>query len=112
MYYHNSSRNTILEEQTPMSFTMQLPTYQVETKSGSTLFPSHAEANNHYQKDDLIIFDKAVGGITANQVYYIVSINSTGFKISSTNGGNAIALADATLSNPMFVYNYYLIIKR
>ena len=50
MYYHNSSRNTILEEQTPMSFTMQLPTYQVETKSGSTLFPSHAEANNHYQK--------------------------------------------------------------
>ena len=29
----------------------QIPnTYQVETKSGSTLFPSHAEANNHYQK--------------------------------------------------------------
>ena len=33
-----------------MSFTFQLPTYQVETKSGSTLYPSHTEANNHYQK--------------------------------------------------------------
>ena len=33
-----------------MAFTLQLPTYQVETKSGSTLFPSQNEANNHYQK--------------------------------------------------------------
>ena len=33
-----------------MPFTLQLPTYQVETKSGSTLFPSQNEANNHYQK--------------------------------------------------------------
>ena len=33
-----------------MSFTFQLPTYQVETKASSTLYPSHAEANNHYQK--------------------------------------------------------------
>ena len=33
-----------------MSFTMQLPTYQVETKAGSTLYPSHTEANNHYQQ--------------------------------------------------------------
>ena len=33
-----------------MPFTFQLPPYQVETKSGSTLFPSHVEANNHYQK--------------------------------------------------------------
>mgnify|MGYP001208296286 FL=1 len=33
-----------------MPFTVQLPTYQVETKSGSTLYPSHTEANNHYQK--------------------------------------------------------------
>ena len=34
----------------PMRFTVQLPTYQVETKSGSTLYPSHKEAQNHYQK--------------------------------------------------------------
>jgi len=33
-----------------MSFTVQLPTYQVETKSGATLYPSRTEANNHYQK--------------------------------------------------------------
>ena len=33
-----------------MSFTFQLPTYQVETKASSTLYPSHTEANNHYQK--------------------------------------------------------------
>ena len=32
-----------------MSFTFQLPTYQVETKASSTLYPSRAEANNHYQ---------------------------------------------------------------
>ena len=33
-----------------MPFTVQLPTYQVETKSGATLYPTHTEANNHYQK--------------------------------------------------------------
>ena len=33
-----------------MPFYNQLPTYQVETKSGSTLYPSHKEAQNHYQK--------------------------------------------------------------
>jgi len=33
-----------------MPFTLQLPTYQVETKSGATLYPTHTEANNHYQK--------------------------------------------------------------
>ena len=33
-----------------MSFTFQLPTYQVETKTSSTLYPSPTEANNHYQK--------------------------------------------------------------
>ena len=33
-----------------MSFSIQLPTYQVETKSGATLYPSHTEANNHYQQ--------------------------------------------------------------
>ena len=33
-----------------MPFTVQLPTYQVETKSGATLFPSQNQANNHYQK--------------------------------------------------------------
>ena len=33
-----------------MSFSVQLPTYQVETKSGATLFPSQNQANNHYQK--------------------------------------------------------------
>ena len=33
-----------------MPFTLQLPTYQVETQSGSTLFPSQNEANNQYQK--------------------------------------------------------------
>tara|TARA_B100000287_G_C20342143_1_gene666242 strand:- start:146 stop:316 length:171 start_codon:yes stop_codon:yes gene_type:complete len=34
-----------------MSFTMQLPTYQVETKSGSTLYPSQQQADVHYQKN-------------------------------------------------------------
>ena len=34
----------------PMSFSVQLPTYQVETKTDVTLYPSHTEANNHYQK--------------------------------------------------------------
>ena len=34
-----------------MSFTMQLPTYQVETKSGSTLYPSQQQADFHYQKN-------------------------------------------------------------
>ena len=34
-----------------MPFTVQLSTYQVETKSGSTLFPSQNEANNYYQKN-------------------------------------------------------------
>ena len=34
-----------------MSFTMQLPTYQVETKSGATLFPSQDQADKHYQKN-------------------------------------------------------------
>ena len=33
-----------------MSFSIQLPTYQVETKTSSTLYPSPTEANNHYQK--------------------------------------------------------------
>ena len=33
-----------------MSFTFQLPTYQVETKTSSTLYPSPTEANSHYQK--------------------------------------------------------------
>ena len=33
-----------------MPFTVQLPTYQVETKSGATLYPSHTEANIHYQR--------------------------------------------------------------
>ena len=33
-----------------MSFSIQLPTYQVETAVGSTLYPSHTEANNHYQQ--------------------------------------------------------------
>ena len=33
-----------------MPFTFQLPTYQVETKVSSTLYPSRTEANNHYQK--------------------------------------------------------------
>ena len=33
-----------------MSFTFQLPTYQVVTKTSSTLYPSPTEANNHYQK--------------------------------------------------------------
>jgi hypothetical protein len=47
--HHNLSCNTILEE-SRMPFTLQLPTYQVETKSGSTLFPTQNEANNHYQK--------------------------------------------------------------
>tara|TARA_B100001564_G_C20528847_1_gene618749 strand:- start:122 stop:379 length:258 start_codon:yes stop_codon:yes gene_type:complete len=40
----------ILKGVSPMPFTVQLPTYQVETKSGSTLYPSHKEAQNHYQK--------------------------------------------------------------
>ena len=34
-----------------MPFTLQLPTYQVETQSGSTIYPSKQEANNHYQKN-------------------------------------------------------------
>ena len=33
-----------------MSFSVQLPTYQVETQTDITLYPSHTEANNHYQK--------------------------------------------------------------
>ena len=33
-----------------MPFTFQLPTYQVETKASSTLYPSKKEANNHYQR--------------------------------------------------------------
>ena len=33
-----------------MSFSVQLPTYQVETQTDVTLYPSHSEANNHYQK--------------------------------------------------------------
>ena len=40
----------ILKGVSPMPFTVQLPTYQVETKCGSTLYPSHKEAQNHYQK--------------------------------------------------------------
>ena len=34
----------------PMSFYQQLPTFQVETKTGSTMFPSQNEANVLYQK--------------------------------------------------------------
>ena len=34
-----------------MSFTFQLPTYQVETKDSFTLYPSHTEADNQYQKN-------------------------------------------------------------
>ena len=33
-----------------MSFSVQLPTYQVETKTDVTLYPSHPVANNHYQR--------------------------------------------------------------
>ena len=33
-----------------MAFSVQLPTYQVETKTDVTLYPSHTEANNHYQR--------------------------------------------------------------
>ena len=33
-----------------MSFYTQLPTYQVETQKGSTLYPSHTQAEKHYQK--------------------------------------------------------------
>ena len=42
-----------------MSFTLQLPTYQVETKSGATLFPSQNQANNHYQGIHLVFIDSA-----------------------------------------------------
>ena len=38
------------KEYPPMPFTFQLPTYQVETKASSTLYPSKKEANNHYQR--------------------------------------------------------------
>ena len=34
-----------------MPFTFQLPTYQVETKESFTLYPTHTEANNQYQKN-------------------------------------------------------------
>ena len=34
-----------------MPFTFQLPTYQVETQTSFTLYPSRAEADNHYQKN-------------------------------------------------------------
>ena len=33
-----------------MSFYHQIPTYQVETSTGSALYPSEYEANIHYQK--------------------------------------------------------------
>ncbi len=33
-----------------MSFYQQLPTFQVETKTGSTMFPSQNEADILYQK--------------------------------------------------------------
>jgi len=33
-----------------MSFYQQLPTYQVETKAGSTIFPYQNEADELYQK--------------------------------------------------------------
>ena len=33
-----------------MSFYQQLPTFQVETKTGSTMFPSQNEADMLYQK--------------------------------------------------------------
>ena len=33
-----------------MSFTVQLPTYQVEPKTGSTMFPSQNEADMLYQR--------------------------------------------------------------
>jgi hypothetical protein len=33
-----------------MSFSVQLPTYQVETQTDITLYPSQTEANNHYQR--------------------------------------------------------------
>ena len=33
-----------------MAFSVQLPTYQVETQTDVTLYPSHTEANNHYQR--------------------------------------------------------------
>ena len=34
-----------------MPFTFQLPTYQVETQTSFTLYPSRAEADNDYQKN-------------------------------------------------------------
>ena len=34
-----------------MPFTVQLPTYQVETQTSFTLYPSRAEADNDYQKN-------------------------------------------------------------
>ena len=33
-----------------MSFSVQLPTYQVETQTDVTLYPSQTEANIHYQR--------------------------------------------------------------
>ena len=33
-----------------MSFTLQLPTYQVETKTGATYYPSQNQADKQYQK--------------------------------------------------------------
>jgi len=33
-----------------MPFHVNFPRYQVETKTSSTLYPSHIQANNHYQK--------------------------------------------------------------
>ena len=33
-----------------MAFTVQLPTFQVETKNSLTLFPTQDQAERHYQK--------------------------------------------------------------
>ena len=59
-----------------MSFTMQLPTFQVETKSDSTLYPSRNKANEHYQENvkQKIPCELFKDGILVKLIYNIKSI--------------------------------------
>ncbi len=58
-------------------------------------------ANNPYGNGDKVKYvanTNAISGLTANTEYYVVSSNTSGFKVSATNGGSPISVAPDSYS--------------
>ena len=72
-----------------------------ETKSGTNTVV--VNTTDHYDVGDTVVFSDAIdtgtfisSGLTAQQQYYITSINGNEFTVSLTSGGTNVVLANAT----------------